>query len=259
MFSYKAQVDDAMEEDTVSLPHQQSFSSLKTDSDYIYQVHTPSIHMPLYDSDAPKSSASQQKASARQVVARSKRSRRSAAEAAANRFSSHMSPFNTSPGWKAIGTRFCVQKSPSDLERYFVKKTQQLGKTEMQSSTPDLGAGCPPSLVLSPSTASNFTFQPTENDSRANLFSKSNASGLEKSDDQPSADVPDFGTELVQAYDSDSDGELKPFAEKEAGLGEYLQSLSSSGTRKHHEPVVDLRGNPSQSDRDASSVHSEPV
>ncbi|XP_046412572.1 uncharacterized protein LOC124175935 isoform X3 [Neodiprion fabricii] len=38
MFSYKAQVDDAMDEDTVSLPHQQSFSSLKTDSDYIYQI-----------------------------------------------------------------------------------------------------------------------------------------------------------------------------------------------------------------------------
>lgn len=37
MFSYKAQVDDHMEDDTVSLPHQQSFSSLKTDSDYIYQ------------------------------------------------------------------------------------------------------------------------------------------------------------------------------------------------------------------------------
>lgn len=44
MFSYKAQVDDTMEEDTVSLPHQQSFSSLKTDSDYIYQSHS------VYDS-----------------------------------------------------------------------------------------------------------------------------------------------------------------------------------------------------------------
>ncbi|XP_063978003.1 transmembrane protein adipocyte-associated 1 homolog isoform X2 [Diachasmimorpha longicaudata] len=43
-FSYKAQVDDGMEEDTVSLPHQQSFSSLKTDSDYIYQNHS------VYDS-----------------------------------------------------------------------------------------------------------------------------------------------------------------------------------------------------------------
>lgn len=53
MFSYKAQVDDAMDEDTVSLPHQQSFSSLKTDSDYIYQVHTPSIYIPLYDAQAP--------------------------------------------------------------------------------------------------------------------------------------------------------------------------------------------------------------
>ncbi|XP_014234530.1 transmembrane protein adipocyte-associated 1 homolog isoform X1 [Trichogramma pretiosum] len=50
MFSYKPQMDDAMEEDTVSLPHQQSFSSLKTDSDYIYQVHTPSFHVPLFQS-----------------------------------------------------------------------------------------------------------------------------------------------------------------------------------------------------------------
>lgn len=39
MFSYKAQNDDRVEEDTVSLPHQPSFSSLKTDSDYIYQVN----------------------------------------------------------------------------------------------------------------------------------------------------------------------------------------------------------------------------
>ncbi|XP_012258762.2 transmembrane protein adipocyte-associated 1 homolog isoform X3 [Athalia rosae] len=45
MFSYKAQVDDAMDEDTVSLPHQQSFSSLRTDSDYIYQnTHHTSSH-----------------------------------------------------------------------------------------------------------------------------------------------------------------------------------------------------------------------
>lgn len=39
MFSYKAQNDDRVEDDTVSLPHQPSFSSLKTDSDYIYQVN----------------------------------------------------------------------------------------------------------------------------------------------------------------------------------------------------------------------------
>ncbi|XP_063239178.1 transmembrane protein adipocyte-associated 1 homolog [Bacillus rossius redtenbacheri] len=44
LFSYKAQVDDNMEDDTVSLPHQQSFSSLKTDSDYIYQNNS------VYDS-----------------------------------------------------------------------------------------------------------------------------------------------------------------------------------------------------------------
>lgn len=40
MFSYKAQTDDPMEDDNVSLPHQLSCSSLKTDSDYIYQ-HAP--------------------------------------------------------------------------------------------------------------------------------------------------------------------------------------------------------------------------
>ncbi|KAL1130038.1 hypothetical protein AAG570_012981 [Ranatra chinensis] len=44
MFSYKAQVDDVLEDDTVSLPHQHSFSSLKTDSDYIYQSNN------VYDS-----------------------------------------------------------------------------------------------------------------------------------------------------------------------------------------------------------------
>ncbi|XP_035230791.1 transmembrane protein adipocyte-associated 1 homolog isoform X2 [Stegodyphus dumicola] len=44
MFSYKAQVDDVVEDDNVSLPHQLSCSSLKTDSDYIYQNNS------LYDS-----------------------------------------------------------------------------------------------------------------------------------------------------------------------------------------------------------------
>ncbi|CAH0713361.1 unnamed protein product, partial [Brenthis ino] len=44
MFSYKAQMDEPMDDDQVSLPHQQSFSSLKTDSDYIYQSNS------VYDS-----------------------------------------------------------------------------------------------------------------------------------------------------------------------------------------------------------------
>ncbi|XP_034951888.1 uncharacterized protein [Chelonus insularis] len=57
-FSYKAQVDDTIEEDTVSLPHQQSFSSLRTDSDYLYQVHTPSIYIPLYEPLTTNPSAS---------------------------------------------------------------------------------------------------------------------------------------------------------------------------------------------------------
>lgn len=38
LFSYKSQVDDSAEDESVSLPHQHSFSSLKADSDYIYQV-----------------------------------------------------------------------------------------------------------------------------------------------------------------------------------------------------------------------------
>lgn len=37
LFSYKAQTDDPVEDDDVSLPHQLSCSSLKTDSDYIFQ------------------------------------------------------------------------------------------------------------------------------------------------------------------------------------------------------------------------------
>lgn len=52
MFSYKAQVDDTMEDDTVSLPHQQSFSSLKTDSDYIYQSNSV-YDSTQFDSAAP--------------------------------------------------------------------------------------------------------------------------------------------------------------------------------------------------------------
>ncbi|XP_041984929.1 transmembrane protein adipocyte-associated 1 homolog isoform X2 [Aricia agestis] len=44
MFSYKAQMDEPIDDDQVSLPHQQSFSSLKTDSDYIYQSNS------VYDS-----------------------------------------------------------------------------------------------------------------------------------------------------------------------------------------------------------------
>lgn len=39
-FSYKSQADETVEDDNVSLPHQQSFSSMKTDSDYIYQTNS---------------------------------------------------------------------------------------------------------------------------------------------------------------------------------------------------------------------------
>jgi len=50
LFSYKSQVDDNGEEESVTLPHQNSFSSLKGDSDYIYQVlleHLP-VHVGIH-------------------------------------------------------------------------------------------------------------------------------------------------------------------------------------------------------------------
>lgn len=41
MFSYKNQADDTIDEDSISIPHHQSFSSLKTDTEFLY-------HGPVY-------------------------------------------------------------------------------------------------------------------------------------------------------------------------------------------------------------------
>ncbi|XP_015606990.1 uncharacterized protein LOC107273373 isoform X1 [Cephus cinctus] len=191
MFSYKTQVDDAMDEDTVSLPHQQSFSSLKTDSDYIYQVHTPPIHMPLYDSPMPKSSAFKSRRSMYSLTPR-----RDPKSAKAGRSSSQVTLYGTSPGAKALGKRHNILKSTSDLGN-----TSPLTRSEnlvgVQKSTPNLnfdnrpwnasvsskikypGATSISNLVLLPNTASNFIYRPKGNDSTANLFSASSKSSLE--------------------------------------------------------------------------------
>lgn len=53
LFSYKAADDEAIEDDTVSLPHQLSCSSLKTDSDYIYQNNLLYDNTPFEATNTP--------------------------------------------------------------------------------------------------------------------------------------------------------------------------------------------------------------
>lgn len=137
-FSYKAQVDDGMEEDTVSLPHQQSFSSLKTDSDYIYQVHTPSIHMPLYESLTAKPPPNQR------TSLYSLTSRKDSKFPGTSRYSSHAALYALSP--EARKSHF---------------RDSQTSVTDVDHRN-----------LLSPSTASNFLYTPKDNDSSANLFSE---------------------------------------------------------------------------------------
>lgn len=177
-----------MDEDTVSLPHQQSFSSLKTDSDYIYQVHTPSIHMPLYETLASKPSVTQQKSSLYSLA-----SRRVPKTASTSRSSSQLTLYGKSPDAKTLlNLRRNAQKSTPDLGKHPTSESENF--IEAQKSTPDLSfnrpgwnaetsstskyptgaaAGCITNLIVSPSTASNFIYKPDDNDSSANLFSES--------------------------------------------------------------------------------------
>ncbi|XP_011310190.1 transmembrane protein adipocyte-associated 1 homolog isoform X1 [Fopius arisanus] len=161
-FSYKAQVDDGMEEDTVSLPHQQSFSSLKTDSDYIYQVHTPSMHIPLYQSlRAKPPPALKQRTSLYSLS-----SRMDPRNPHTSRYSSQTTLYALSPEARKLRQR-SSQMSVADIA--------------------DQGAN----LVLSPSTASNFMYTPKDNDSSANLFTESDRSSLENTLSTLSADASD--------------------------------------------------------------------
>lgn len=179
MFSYKAQVDDAMDEDTVSLPHQQSFSSLKTDSDYIYQVHTPSIHMPLYD---PQASS----------TAMHRTSLYSLTSAKDSKYNNTTNPYesqvtlNRSFGIKNFARRFSAEKSINDLAHYPLTKSDsvsriQKGSLDIKFYNPMLKsdssyktrlgmAKSVSNLISSANTASNFIYNPRINSSNSNLF-----------------------------------------------------------------------------------------
>ncbi|XP_035717470.1 transmembrane protein adipocyte-associated 1 homolog isoform X2 [Vespa mandarinia] len=178
MFSYKAQVDDAMDEDTVSLPHQQSFSSLKTDSDYIYQVHTPSIHMPLYDPQA--SSTAMHRTSLYSLT--------SAKDSKYNTINPYESQvtLHRSFGIKNFARRFSAEKSIDDFAHYPLTKSDsvnhiQKGSLDIKFYNPmlknDLSykiklgtAKSVSNLISSANTASNFIYNPRTNSSNSNLF-----------------------------------------------------------------------------------------
>ncbi|KMQ97577.1 integral membrane protein gpr175 [Lasius niger] len=184
MFSYKAQVDDAMDEDTVSLPHQQSFSSLKTDSDYIYQVHTPSIHIPLYDSQALKSS--KQGASLYSLT-----SAKDPKNSDSSTFGSPIRSYRSTTGIRSFDRDLSTEKGISELANYPLIRSDPL--SAVQKSVPDLRFSSPsrkavsvthvkydgPSsvsnLLFSPDTASNFLYKPKTIDSNVNLYSRTSS------------------------------------------------------------------------------------
>lgn len=186
MFSYKAQVDDAMDEDTVSLPHQQSFSSLKTDSDYIYQVHTPSFHMPLYDSQTLKSSPSKHKASLHSLVS----PRYSKTDSHA--YETPIALYRSTSSIKSFARRLSAEKS--DFKSYPLTKSDNF--INSKNSSPDLsfsnaawksnsvsqfkygGPSSVSNLLFPSNTASNFLYKPKVNSSSANLFSLTRKSSL---------------------------------------------------------------------------------
>lgn len=180
MFSYKAQVDDAMDEDTVSLPHQQSFSSLKTDSDYIYQVHTPSIHMPLYD---PQASSTAMHRTSLYSLTSAKDSKYN--NNTTNPYESQVT-LNRSFGIKNFARRFSAEKSINDLAHYPLTKSDsvsriQKGSLDIKFYNPMLKSDSPyktrlgtaksvSNLITSANTASNFIYNPRINSSNSNLF-----------------------------------------------------------------------------------------
>ncbi|KYN19676.1 Transmembrane protein adipocyte-associated 1 like protein [Trachymyrmex cornetzi] len=226
MFSYKAQVDDAMDEDTVSLPHQQSFSSLKTDSDYIYQVHTPSIHIPLYDSHASKSS--KPRASLYSLTS-SKDPKNDSST-----FGSPVKSYRSTSGIRSFGRDFSIEKDLSEVVEYPLTKS-----TAIQKSVPDLRFSSPirkavpdtyddPSSVtlLSTDTASNFFYKPNTIDSNINLFSQTRKSSLESISSKTIVDHVAVVENLSHGYDSFSAISQGP------ALENTLHSILESGTHE---------------------------
>ncbi|EGI68813.1 Integral membrane protein [Acromyrmex echinatior] len=226
MFSYKAQVDDAMDEDTVSLPHQQSFSSLKTDSDYIYQVHTPSIHIPLYDSHASKSS--RPRASLYSLT-----SAKDSKNNDSSTFGSPVKPYHSTSGIRSFGRDSSIEKDVSKVVEYPLTKS-----TAIQKSVPDLRLSSPirkalpdmyddPSSIslLSTETASNFFYKPNTINSNINLFSQTRKSSLDNISSKIIVDHVAALENLPHGYDSSE------IAQGPA-LENTLHSILESGTHE---------------------------
>ncbi|KAL6434683.1 hypothetical protein ACFW04_006193 [Cataglyphis niger] len=235
MFSYKAQVDDAMDEDTVSLPHQQSFSSLKTDSDYIYQVHTPSIHIPLYDSQALK--FSKQGASLYSLT-----STKDPKNSDSSTFGSPIRLYRSATGFRSFDRDFSTEKDISELADHPLIKSDVLSVT--QKSVPDLRFSSPnrkavsvthvkysgPSsvsnLLFSPDTASNFLYKPKTIDSNVNLYSQTRKSSLEGVLDDETVDHAAIVENIPPGHSNFSEIPQVP------ALENCLQSILESGTHK---------------------------
>ena len=192
-----------MEEDTVSLPHQQSFSSLKTDSDYIYQVHTPCFHAPLFHSQC---------------------------------LPNHPSPKSINPGSSSHATLLNQQQYHHHPHHHHHHRQQfnPRARLNARTSAPDLrmtssSSSVEPSnaetasvsnLLLSPSTASKFVFKPRGNDSKANLFS------IERSDSSISKrESASASPKLESSLQSILDNEPREKKSPTAGLSEYLRQM----------------------------------
>lgn len=224
MFSYKAQVDDAMDEDTVSLPHQQSFSSLKTDSDYIYQVHTPSIHMPLYGSQALKSSPSKHKSSLHSLA-----STKDSKTGSGHIYDSPVALYRSTSGIKSFSRRLSAEKSPSDFKKYPLTKsdnfidsknssldlklTHHTWKSKSASQFKYGGPSSVSNLLFSPNTASSFLYKSGANDSNTNLFSLARKGSLmherKRSEGNVSSqffEIPPLENTLQSILDSSTNG-----------------------------------------------------
>ena len=236
MFSYKAQVDDAMEEDTVSLPHQQSFSSLKTDSDYIYQVHVPSFHLPFHDSQiARASSAAKQTSSLYSLTPR-----KDLKSANTSRYSSQVTLYGTSPGAKS--KRLMARQSNPDFGKYTLLSSGTLGGP--QKSAPNLNLEVPSwktrsvslirpgdgglSSILSPTSHSHFAYRSRFTESATHFLSESSKSSLES---EPST-VKEQSSKSIPEDKEEAKSSVTKSSEKSSPLESSLQNLLSGKTHE---------------------------
>jgi hypothetical protein len=241
MFSYKAQVDDAMDEDTVSLPHQQSFSSLKTDSDYIYQVHTPCFHAPLFHF---------------QCLMKTNPKNATARLAGSSSHTTLLYPDYCVQRRMHPSARESIQTSAPDLRLLSLNPEAKRGLKDEAASVSN--------LLLSPSTASKFIFKPGSNSSKANLFSV----GGNKSDQSLPVASTSGGGLAPANKDTDSTKlqsslrnylerlercEEKKSAVEAAGLGEYLSQMRSSCSDEDDDNDVEVTMLPPKSKGSSSS------